>query len=299
VSDPLHDNLTLLYTGFGKEVIDSILPGDTFDVDGVEFVCKYAQGSTANHFYIVKSLDLVDRYRRLCAQFAGATIVELGIAEGGSTALIALLARPEKLVAVDLEPKALAALAEFIDARDLSGVVRPHYGVDQADRNRLGEIVDTDLGDRRIDLVIDDCSHQFEATRTSFETLFPRLRPGGLFVIEDWNADHVWYDGVRAALADTSAPDHEQVMQRFRENLSNPAHRETSATQRDPLTRLAVELLVARCSLTDAIAEVSVDEYWILVRRGPADLDPATFRLSDHYTDHFGFVPVRRGGVPA
>lgn len=297
MSESLHDNLTLLYAGFGKEAIDSILPGDIFEVDGVEFVCKYNQGSTANRFYIVKSLDLVDQYRRLCERFIGATIVELGIAEGGSTALIALLARPEKLVAFDIESQPLAALAEFIDARDLSGVVRPHYGVDQADV-RLGEIVDADVGDRGIDLVIDDCSHQFDATRTSFEMLFPRLRPGGLYVIEDWNADHVMYDAVRATLADPSDPYHDQVAQQFRESLSNPAQREAAAP-RDPLTRLAVELVISRCSLTDAIAEVSVNEYWIVVRRGTGELDPATFRLSDHYSDHFGFVPPRQSAASA
>jgi hypothetical protein len=34
--------------------------------------------------------------------------------------------------------------------------------------------------------VIDDASHIYEPTRASFETLFPYLRPGGLYIIEDW-----------------------------------------------------------------------------------------------------------------
>ena len=37
------------------------------------------------------------------------------------------------------------------------------------------------------DLIIDDASHLYSETKTSFETLFPQLRPGGLYIIEDWS----------------------------------------------------------------------------------------------------------------
>ena len=49
----------------------------------------------------------------------------------------------------------------------------------------MGEIVTREF-DRAIDLVIDDASHVYEPTLASFETLFPHLRPGGLYIIEDW-----------------------------------------------------------------------------------------------------------------
>ena len=35
--------------------------------------------------------------------------------------------------------------------------------------------------------MIDDGSHLLEETRACFETLFPRLRKGGLYMLEDWN----------------------------------------------------------------------------------------------------------------
>ncbi len=203
------DNLKLLHDAFGAGAIDGILPGDSFSIDGVEFVCKYVTGSTATRFYIVKTLPLVQRYRAMCERFAGGNIVELGIAEGGSTALIALVAHPRHLVAVDLEPRPLDALSEFAREHGFTDTLHAHYGIDQSDAAQLAAAVDGSLAGEPIDLVFDDCSHKYGPTRASFECLFPRLRPGGLFVIEDWNADHVFRDAVRGALADPSAPNHE------------------------------------------------------------------------------------------
>jgi hypothetical protein len=36
------------------------------------------------------------------------------------------------------------------------------------------------------DLVIDDCSHEARLTKASWEMLWPIVRPGGFYVIEDW-----------------------------------------------------------------------------------------------------------------
>lgn len=285
------DNLELLYHHFSQDAIDGILPGDSFSVDGVEFVCQYLTGSTAERFYIVKSLPLIDRYREVCERFRGANIVELGIAEGGSTALIALLARPHKLVAIDLEPVSLAALTEFSERHGLSDVVQTFYGIDQSDRAGLGAAVDAGLDGNRIDLVIDDCSHHYEPTRASFECLFPRLRPGGLYLIEDWNADHVFRDALVDGLNDPATPNREQLVADFRRAMTETNPDESTAP-RQPLTRLAIELAVARCSMTDAIASVTLDEFWIVVERGEAELEPDAFLLDRVCRDHFGFLPA-------
>lgn len=287
MTERLPNNLAILHAAFSKEAIDGILPGDTFRIGDVEFVCKYSPESTAERFFIVKSLGLVERYREMClGPWKGGAIFELGIAEGGSTAFLALLAEPSKLIAVDLEPQGLPALSEFIDTHALSDVVRPYYGVNQADRARLGEIIDAELGGELLDVVIDDCSHQLAETRASFDALFPRLRPGGTYVIEDWNSDQVMRDALSAVLSDTSSPDHDEVMEHFRQSL---AEAETDGPRREPLIRLALELVLARASLGDAIEDVTVDEFWVTIRRGRGELDPATFRLNDVYTDHFGY----------
>jgi predicted O-methyltransferase YrrM len=290
VSERLPANLSLLYDAFGKERIDNLFPGDTIAVGDVEFVCKYAPESTARRFFVVKPLELVERYRQLgAAAWRHATIVELGIAEGGSTALLALLAEPKKLIAVDIETEVLGALAEFVDDHGLHDVVRPFYGVNQADHEQLAEIVDRERGGAPLDLVIDDASHDYFLTKSSFETLFPRLRPGGVFVIEDWNSAHTMRDAVRAELRDASAPDHEERMRRFRASMQEQSPNDQPTV---PLSRLAVELLLARASLGHVIASVTVDEYWLAIERGPALLSDDSFRLEQHYADHFGFLPA-------
>ncbi len=39
--------------------------------------------------------------------------------------------------------------------------------------------------------MIDDASHDYHLTRRAFEILFPHVRPGGFYVIEDWGWAHM------------------------------------------------------------------------------------------------------------
>jgi len=75
-------------------------------------------------------------------------------------------------------------------------------GVDQADAARLSGLLDRYFSDRTVDLAIDDASHLYGPTRTAFEVVFPYLRPGGIYLIEDWGWAH-WrgvFDGAPPAL---------------------------------------------------------------------------------------------------
>jgi predicted O-methyltransferase YrrM len=286
VADRLPKNLAVLYEAFSRQAIDGIFSGETYQIDDVEFVCRYAPESTSNRFFIVKPPDFVEYFMDFCRRFEGGRIFELGIAEGGSTAMVALTASPRKLVAVDLEPEPLAALAEFAEQRGLQDVVRPYYGVDQADRERLRAIVDDEFGGEPIDWVLDDASHQLEPTRASFEALFPRLRPGGLYTIEDWTADIRFRDAVRDALRNPTAGGEPSGQRPLSEGV--PDH---PATPKPPLSTLAVELVLACAAANDAVVEVTTNEHWVIVERGPAPLDPDRFQLTDLYVDYFGYLP--------
>lgn len=287
-------NLLRLYEAFGRDPagpLVHLLPGDSFVVDGIEFVCDYRPGSTADRFFIVKPIEHVREFVALCEGLgAGSRIFELGIAEGGSTVLAALVAQPSRLVAIDNETHPLAALDELIERRGLGEVIRPFWGVDQSDGARLIEIVEQELDGGPLDLVLDDASHELHLTRASFETLFPYLRPGGTYIIEDWNSAHVLYDAVAAVLRDPSAPGHDEAMDELRRSTASGAPALSSAPE--PLSQLAIELLLARASSGAAIAELTISEHWIAVRRGPGDLDPRAFRVRELYNDHFGLNPA-------
>lgn len=287
MGEHLNDNLAALREQFGAGPLYPREEGDRFTVDGVEFVCDYAPGSTAERFSIVKPAAHAALYRDLCRSAAGRTVVELGIAEGGSTALMALLGPPERLVAVDLEPVPVTALSDFIERRGLSDVVRPRYGVDQSDRQGLAAAVDGELGGRPIDLVIDDASHILGPTTTSFETLFPRLRPGGRYLIEDWRQDIIFRDALIEQLRSGSPEERAAFAEALRAGRGGDA----PTTPVRPLADLVVALVLACASRrVPAIESVQVSEHWTEVVRGPAELDPVAFRLSDLYHDHFGYL---------
>jgi cephalosporin hydroxylase len=263
------------------------LPGGTrWRIGETEFRYNYTNESFAKRFSIRKPPELVDQYIELCKGNRHVNIVELGIAAGGSTALLALLAEPKKLVACELADLPVAALAEFLRAHDLEGVVRPFYGVDQSDRPRLIAILDAEFGDEAINLVIDDASHLHDQTRASFEVLFPRLAPGAHYIIEDWGADFIHAKLLLKAMGDTASPEFEQRKQELEATLERQAAGEVFR----PLPRLGIELLQVCAMANDVISEVTVNKHWIVARRGDADLDLSSFCLSDHYTDYFGWT---------
>jgi predicted O-methyltransferase YrrM len=286
----LPQNLARLAEQFGPDAASGILPPGSLHVDGVEFVSDYRADSSADRFFIIKPPDVVERFAEYVQRFPGSNIFELGIAEGGSTALVALVAQPRRLVAVELEPEPLDALAAFIQARGLDEIVRPYYGVDQADTARLTEIVDLEFGDEPLDLVIDDASHQIVETRASFEALFPRVRPGGTYVIEDWSNDHVFWDGMVRAMRESTDEQKAEFVRLMAEQASADAGPPTRHT---PLSQLAVQLLLARASSGDVVERVTVGNEWLIVTRGPAPLEAGVFRVADCYEDHFGFLAAQ------
>jgi predicted O-methyltransferase YrrM len=229
----------------------------TTQIDGVTFEFGYGQGSTIDRFLIRKPPTLIDMYEELALRFNRPNIVELGIAAGGSTALLALLFQPRSLVALELDPTPVPALAELAAARDLP--LRAVYGIDQADRERVGSLV----GDV-IDLVIDDASHLYEPTLASFEVLFPRLRPGGLFIVEDWAADFAYAAKIDAG--PISAATDAAIERRLQD--APPL-----------LPRIAAELVQACGASPGVVGSVTVNRHWIIVERGGDPCDG--FKLAD------------------
>ncbi len=222
---------------------------DEFEIDGVAYACRPIDGvfpSSAERFCLRKPPELVRRIERLLADLQPRTIVEVGVFQGGSTGLLAQAGRPEKLVCIDNEHRK-GALQGMLRTHELTGVVKPYWGIDQADVPRVREILAAEIGSTPIDLVIDDASHLLEPTRATFDTIFPQLRPRALYVIEDWS----WAHGAFNAWPDVT-----------------------------PLTPLIFELIIAAAHRPEVITRVDVDQEWAVITRGPAELG-ADFTLRD------------------
>lgn len=205
-------------------------------------------------FFVFKFRAEIDGYVELFRRLEPERIFELGMNDGGSTILFAELARPRKLVSIDLEP--LAQVRERVERRaaaiGLGDAVRVFGGVDQGDRAELVRIADEEFGDEALDLVVDDCAHLYEPARRSFNELFPRLRAGGVYVIEDWRWGHV------------------------------PLGREETAewVPEIPLSRLVVEIVLASATVPGLAADLSADGRDVSITRGEAPLSPGAFDVS-------------------
>jgi SAM-dependent methyltransferase len=230
-----------------------ILPSNVFTKDGQQAAHRALE---AEGFFILKPRPLVEHHAALIGELQPRNILELGFFQGGSTWLFVELARPRRVVAVDLKPRVEGKerIERHAAASGKEDVARIYGEVDQADRARLAEIVDESFGEgAELDLVVDDCSHLYEPTRASFNELFPRLRPGGVYVIEDWSWAH-------SALG-SEVP-------------------EGIFPNKVPLTRLLFEIVLAVAGVPGLVSEISIESRLAVIRRGELRVDPSSFEIS-------------------
>jgi hypothetical protein len=113
--------------------------------------------------------------------------LELGVSHGGSQQIWRKYLGPNAILfGIDVEPRC----ADIDDAN-----LNIRIG-SQADPKFLKEVV-TEMGG--VDVVLDDGSHVAEHQLKSFETLFPLLTEGGLYIVEDVHTAYwrKWQGGYR------------------------------------------------------------------------------------------------------
>jgi hypothetical protein len=228
----------------------------TLVVDGVEFIARTTQRfeSEPTRFCLVKNPPLARRYLELFAELRPTAMLELGVYQGGSTALAALVAEPEVLVAVELSPERVGALDTLLASRGIDEKVHLAYGVDQADAAAIAGVLEAaGVHGPVLDLVIDDASHLVDETRRSFDLLFPHLRPGGKYIIEDWSWAHIGFGSHRL--------------------------------DQQPLTTVVFELTMALPSNPGLMSSIEIDRDWAVITRGDGHIDPTGFSLSTLYND--------------
>ncbi len=194
----------------------------------------------------VASLD--ETLRRVCPK----RMVEIGILDGGSTVYWHYRYKLERLAAFDIAPSA-PIFTNYLERNNLMDVVRAHFGVSQSDRDQLRAAIDNDFGGELIDAVIDDASHEYAATKAAFETIFPFLRAGGAYIIEDWawGHSHKWPPENRADMP-----------------LMSP---------------LLSELMLVCGHASGVIDNIEINRRFAVAWRGAVELPKDRFRLSDHY----------------
>ncbi|MDP1820789.1 MAG: class I SAM-dependent methyltransferase [Acidimicrobiales bacterium] len=247
------------------------LSDDVLEVGGTRFLLSVdpevytVHPATSREFMLVKRKEMVDWLVDRLPPEEISTIFEVGLYKGGSTAFLNALLRPEIHLAVELEAEPVTALDEFA-ATAASGQLKRFYGVDQADEIALAGILEEHLEDRPLDLIVDDASHLYRETRSTFEVTFPRLRPGGRYIIEDWNWAHMDEDLWQYAGGYWA--------------------------DRPALTNLIVELVMVAGTDRSAIAEITVDRDMVEVVRGDRSL-PTPFRLATAYLNRgLRFRPI-------
>jgi predicted O-methyltransferase YrrM len=225
---------------------------DRFRLEGFEFHAHPfgGGGAPARGFTLLKNRPLVDAYVDLARTLRPERIVELGVFRGGSVALLELLTTPQRLLAFDIRPDPIPELTAFLAGRAATDRVRVSYGVDQSDGAAIVGVLHEELGPEPVlDLVIDDASHELDLTRRSFNLLFPYLREGGVYVVEDWGWGHFAFARERAGPS---------------------------------LAKLMVEMVLSLPYAERLIDQIVIDRHLALITRGSAEIDPATFDLGDH-----------------
>jgi hypothetical protein len=115
------------------------------------------------------------------------TLIEVGVDRGFSLMTLSRYFREARILGVDAI------------IRDMPLGAMPNvklFEADQRDRKKLDAICDK-AAPSGLDVVIDDASHIGAYSLETYRALFPRVKPGGLYVIEAWQTGYMpsWPDG--------------------------------------------------------------------------------------------------------
>ena len=229
---------------------------EEFSIDGTKFRFVhggYDQLTSENEIVVFKPLHYFKRYLQLAQQrgFAPQSMFELGIAEGGSAILFALLLPEAKIVAVDIRQPNPHVLNQ-VTRLGLSNRVKLFYETSQDDALGIRAIFAQEFTGK-VDVILDDASHSFELSRRSFEILLPYVADNRFYILEDWAWAH-WQGSGQS------------------ENLNLAA-----------LSNLVFEMCMLTASRSDLIHETIVDSGKVVLHvNSTASLNEA-FQLSGSY----------------
>jgi SAM-dependent methyltransferase len=132
--------------------------------------------------------DIYDQYLAELAD-QPVTLLELGTYTGESLKTFATYFSKGQVIGIDIADH----------GADFSGFSNLTFHIcDQRDAGKLSDICAAAAPDG-LDIIIDDASHYGIWSLMSYNALFDRLKPGGLYFVEDWGTGYWddWPDGSR------------------------------------------------------------------------------------------------------
>lgn len=225
-----------------------------FTVNGVHFELStdYDPRTTLHPLRILRDVNQLLYMDRICNQLDPKVIVEMGFFDGGSTIFYLERYQAERVLALDIRWN-VAALDDALARGAYGERLLVGYGVSQDDEAALAEHIRR-LENRPIDLIIDDASHMLNLSIATFEILFPHVRKGGVYILEDWGWAH--QSGTQPG---------DPYFEHYR--------------PQKPLSNLAFMIQMAMVSHPGLISRVEVVPSAVIVHRGEADWPSARLDL--------------------
>jgi cephalosporin hydroxylase len=231
-----------------------------FRLDGLSFTCDAAsygnRATDKQRIIIAKDRSIIDALYEHLSPGKPQTMLEIGIAQGGSAFLHTSLFRLSKYVGLDLRGEDATVLT-LLNEKYGSNRVKLYYETSQTDKPRIAQICKEEFGGL-CDVVIDDGSHQYDLSVQTLEVALPHVRPGGFYIIEDWSWAH--WPGAKWQDRQTGY------------NIDKPA-----------LSNLVFELTMLCASRPDILSHGLIKKGFTAFRRGPSELDWQTFKVSESY----------------
>jgi len=194
--------------------------------------------STTEKFVLVKDKPFAKSMATILDGLSVRKILEFGLYHGGGLVLFDKLYRLEAGIGID-DRSDMPVLLAYLEKQRAEDRLFPYLQTNQADVEAVTAIMDRHFSERDVDVIIDDASHLYENNKLSFEVSFPYLRPGGVYIIEDWGWAH-W-------------PGQFQT-----ENLFDGT----------PLSKLAMEIMLIQATHPDWIDHIYIDFHHIAIFKG-------------------------------
>jgi cephalosporin hydroxylase len=223
----------------------------TFSLSGVnfKFTTDYQAKSSIGEVVLLKPKHILDYYSSLIPNDRDVWIFEIGVFEAGSALALAAMHPNVHVVGIDFTNK--PHLDELIKSLGFDNRVHIFHNVDQKDEKKVLDIISRSFKSYPIDLVIDDGSHMYLESKESFEVVFPLVKDGGFYVIEDWNWAH--YSG---------------------------DYQSSKWNDKPALTNLVFELIMMHGTDNSLIRDIFIRDISCVVRRGAGNIEGSRLDLA-------------------